>query len=84
MSYEDALNKAKKIIDSEIQTIIEIVELNDSWVFLGGAKAVGERIIGARSLRIYKETNKIENFSIPPIENLDLLDDGTTIFKLEM
>lgn len=83
MTYEQAVKKAREIIDNEYQTINEIIELNDSWVFLSSMRN-GDPIIGAMNIRIYKGTDNIENFPIPPLENLHLLRSGKTIFKLEL
>lgn len=83
ITYEQAKKEAEKLIENEYQTITEVVELNDSWVFMGGAKTKGEVIMGARNVKINKETGELENFPIPPIKNLDELEKGVVIFELE-
>lgn len=81
MTYEEAFEKAKQMIENKRQTITEVVELSDCWIFLGGAKNKKETIVGAPNVKITKNTGLIENFPIPPISNLRLLDEGKSIYK---
>ena len=85
IEYKQAFKKAKKIIEKncKYETITEVVEFEDFWIFLGGAKRKKELICGAQSLKIWKDSGNIENFPIPPIENLELLEKGKSIFKFE-
>lgn len=83
MTYEEAFEKAKQMIENEYQTITEVVEFSDFWVFLGGAKNKGETIMGVPNIKISKKTNLIEYYPIPPISNLDLLDEGISIYKID-
>lgn len=82
MIYEEAFEKAKQMIENEYQTVTEVVEFSDYWIFLGGAKNKGETIVGVPNLKITKDTGSIEYFPIPPISNLDLLDEGISIYKI--
>ncbi len=83
MEYNDALAKAKTFIDNEFQTIKKVVDLEDSWVFVGGSRIAGEILMDSTKIRIYKESGKIEFFHIPPMENLHLLKKGKIIYKME-
>lgn len=83
MTYEEAFEKAKQMIENEYQTITEVVEFSDYWIFLGGAKNKGETIMGVPNIKISKKTNLIEYYPIPPISNLDLLDEGISIYKID-
>ena len=82
ISYEEALIKANEIIENKYQAVTEVMEFADFWVFLGGAKTKEKVIVGAQNLKIWKNSGKIENFPIPPIDNLKLLDKGVSVFKL--
>lgn len=83
MNYEEALKNAQKIIETSIQTITEIIELNDSWVFLSGSKEKDKLLIDGLNLRIYKNNRQIDEFRIPPVSNIELIQQGKTIFKIE-
>lgn len=83
MNYEEALKNAQKIIETSIQTIAEIIELNDSWVFLSGSKEKDKLLIDGLNLRIYKNNRQIDEFRIPPVSNIELIQQGKTIFKIE-
>lgn len=82
MIYENALRLAKELIETDNEIISKVVELSDSWIFMGGTKDPNDVMVGATNKRIFKQTGEIQNFSIQPIENLKLLKSGTIIFDI--
>lgn len=82
ITYEQARKEAEKSIEEWSQIITEVVELDDSWIFLGGRNKRGEIVIGGVNVKVYKETGKLDNYPIPPMENLHNLKKGVVIFKL--
>ena len=54
-----------------------VVELPDRWAFTLTER--GEVMFQPPSFFVFKEDGRVEWFSIPPLENLDLLDSGKKI-----
>jgi hypothetical protein len=54
-----------------------VVELADRWVFT--LTECGEVMIQPPAFSVFKEDGRVEWFSIPPLENLDLLESGKKI-----
>ena len=83
ISYLDACSIAKKLRDEEWREFpyIHATELEDRWAFILSVfpPDSGEGMIQPPMFFIYKKDGSIEWFSIPPIENLDLLNSGKEI-----
>ena len=54
-----------------------VVELADRWAFMFTVS--GQTMIQPPSFFVFKEDGRMEWFSIPPLENLDLLESGKKI-----
>lgn len=78
--FDEAFEIAKKNLENKNIVISQIVELEDSWVFCGVNKK-GQSMYPAPSCRIYQKNGNIVPFSVPPTENLDLIESGRIIYK---
>ena len=54
-----------------------VVELEDRWAFT--LTVYGEVLLQPPTFFVFKDDGRVEWFSIPPIENLDLLEMGKEI-----
>lgn len=73
------LQEAMKIAQKEYPhySIGEIVDIGGSWAF--GFDSGEPTIPGIPYITVNKSSGRIGRLSIPPIENLDILDNGTII-----
>ena len=61
---------------------VEVTDISDRWAFMFSIDAQ-TALIPATSFFMFKEDGRMEWFSIPPLENLDLLESGKEIAFLE-
>ena len=74
-AYEIALDDAKKQYANV--EVLSCTDIGDRFAFAIGAN--NEPLIGAPSFAVDKESGDLTYLSIPPIENLKLLKNGTKI-----
>lgn len=76
ITFEKAYKKAEK--EFEDLNIISCVDIGEKYVFSFGIDK--DNIPpGIPMVSVEKENAKVEYFTIPPIENIELLDKGTEL-----
>ena len=78
ITFEEACKEANKIREKICPSYkhTEVFEVSDRWAFI---LHIGEPMVAPPSFYIYKEDGRFEWFSIPPLENLDILEAGKEI-----
>jgi len=79
ITYREACDIANRVREKDFSACkhIAVVELPDRWVFTLTER--GEVMIQPPAFSVFKEDGRMEWFSIPPLENLDLLESGKKI-----
>ena len=79
ITYEEACDIANSIRRQEFPSFkdIDVIEMADRWSFTLAVR--GEVLFQPPSFFVFKEDGRVEWFSIPPLENLDLLETGRKI-----
>lgn len=75
------LEKAKSIVKKQLfeYSIEEIVDIGESWAFCFDT---GENPLpGVHIIAVSKTDGNVKKITIPPLENIDLLEGGKTIWK---
>ena len=69
-------NKVRNEVDPGCKHT-SVIELEDRWAFI--LTVCGEAMLQPPTFFVFKDDGRVEWFSIPPIENLDLLETGKEI-----
>ena len=83
ITYKEACeitNKVRNEVAPDYKHTL-VVELEDRWAFI--LTVCGEAMLQPPTFFVFKDDGRVEWFSIPPIENLDLLMQGEDIPFLE-
>lgn len=83
ITYEKACKMVNGVREKECPSCkyTSVFELSDRWAFfLSHSPLDGQTtVIAPPSFYVFKEDGRMEWFSIPPLENLDLLEAGRKI-----
>lgn len=84
ITYKEACRIAKAIKQEKFPdfTYVEVTDISDRWAFLFSIDAK-TLLTPAPTFFIFKEDGHFEWFSIPPLENLELILAGKEIAFLE-
>ena len=75
------LDKAREIAQKEFSEypVAEIIDIGNRWAF--GFDSGDPPVPGIPYICVSKEKGDVEAMTIPPFENLDILEKGTVIYS---
>ena len=83
ITYKKACTIAGNVRDKECPSCkhAHVVDIKDRWAFTFSVYAPNDAryMTPAPSFFIFKEDGRVEWFSIPPLENLDLIESGHAV-----
>lgn len=87
IAYKKACEIADSIRQKEFPSFkyVHVVDIADRWSFSFSVYAPDDQrtMTPAPSFFVFKERGRVEWYTIPPLENLDLLESGNTIEFVE-